>query len=232
MPLNWAKPGAYLISFGFHRKPMRCCCDCHHFTNGDLKLREVKYLVRVHTARNGPALSAQMDPSPEPRPLLNPASCSVFKKPPASYLHSVGSHSTFLIDPGLVQQVTEEEHPCIFSFYKTPPNKVLSDLIFFTLSVELPSPLAHVHVPYSGRVMVPSREEESHNLGPRNPAVLTQPLRISSGTHLSPFITPLSPRPIHNQFMKMCRCGAWGAVAVHLERGQERNTRSSPPFYR
>lgn len=116
MPLNWAKPGACLISFGFHRKPMRCCCDCLHFTNGDLKLREVKYLVRVHAARNGPALSTQMDRTPEPRPLLNTASCSVFKKPSASYLHSVGSHSTFLIDPGLVQQVTEGRASLHFLF--------------------------------------------------------------------------------------------------------------------
>ena len=40
--------------------------------------------------------------------------------------------------------VLNGEYLRIFSFYKTPPNKVLSDRTFFTLFVKLLSPLVHV----------------------------------------------------------------------------------------
>ena len=242
MPLSWAKPGTNLISFGFHCKPVRCCCDCHHFVNGNLRLREAKDLVWAHTVCNRLALAAQREPKSQPRPLLNIASCPVLERPPASHLHSAG-HVLLSTDLGLVLLLPIGEYLRALSFYKTPPSKVLPFLTFFTLFVELLSPLAHV--PDSV-----CQGHDSHlwgtdpQSGPRESycshADLESPLRYTSVSTYRPSVFSSPPPHIHNHFMKRCGSGLGGGAALCLERDQDKiqgqrphfTDEETPPFYR
>ena len=67
---------------------------------------------------------------------------------------------------------------------------------------------------------------------PGNLTALIQTWRAPSGTHLSPFITPLSSAPphIHNHFMKRCGSALGGGTALCLERDQEKIQGRCPHF--